>query len=49
MVLPSNGFNLEVEDLNNDGLSDIIMRFNLKDDRENDARYRLNVQMQQGD
>jgi hypothetical protein len=49
MVLPSNGFNLEVEDLNNDGLSDIIMRFNLKDDRENDPRYRLIVQMQQGD
>lgn len=46
MELPRNGNRLKLEDFNNDGLSDIIYRYDLQDNRENDPRNLIKIFIQ---
>ena len=44
--LPRNGNRVKVDDFNNDGRSDIIYRYDLQDDRENDKRHLIRIFIQ---
>jgi len=46
MLLPRNGNRIQIEDFNNDGLSDIIYRFDLQDNRDDDQRDLIKVFIQ---